>query len=75
MVTRTLISALLTLSGAAIGAQPSAQAGGTDAAACYAISDADARTYCLARARRDSGTCYAIQRPDLRTLCLAEVRR
>lgn len=46
-----------------------------DAGTCYTISDADARTYCLARAHQDSGRCYAIQRPDMRAQCLAEVRR
>lgn len=43
--------------------------------ACYNIGDADARSYCLARARRDAGTCYTIQRADLRAQCLAEVRQ
>jgi hypothetical protein len=46
-----------------------------DAGSCYAIADADARTYCLAKARRDSGTCYAIQNSGLRSQCLAEVRK
>lgn len=43
--------------------------------ACYNIGDSDARSYCLARARRDAGTCYTIQRADLRAQCLAEVRQ
>lgn len=47
----------------------------SDAGACYAIHDADARAYCLAKARRDSSTCYSIQRGDLRAQCLAEVRK
>lgn len=47
----------------------------SDAIACYAIDDADARTYCLARARRDPSQCYAIQRPDVRAQCRAEVRK
>lgn len=46
-----------------------------DASACYAITDGDARTYCLARAHRDASQCYAIQRPDLRAQCRAEVRK
>jgi len=28
-----------------------------DASACYNIADADARTYCLARAHRQPGQC------------------
>lgn len=47
----------------------------SDASACYNISDADARTYCLAQARGESSQCYSIQRPDLRSQCLAEVRK
>jgi hypothetical protein len=46
-----------------------------DTSACYTISDADARTACLARARRDASMCYSVQRSDLRALCLAEVRK
>jgi len=46
-----------------------------DSSACYNIQDADARTYCLARARGESSQCYSIQRADLRSQCLAEVRR
>lgn len=46
-----------------------------DAGACYAISDADTRTYCLARARAESSMCYAVHRADLRAQCLAEVRK
>lgn len=45
-----------------------------DAGSCYNISDGDARSYCLAKARKDAGTCYTIQRADLRSQCLAEVR-
>lgn len=45
-----------------------------DSGACYAIQDADARSYCLARARRDVSACYTIQRADLRSQCLSEVR-
>lgn len=46
-----------------------------DAGSCYAVAEADARAYCLAKARRDSGTCYTIQSSALRSQCLAEVRR
>lgn len=46
-----------------------------DAGSCYAVGDADARQYCLAKARKDPGTCYAVQRADMRAQCLAEVRR
>lgn len=46
-----------------------------DSGACYAVGDADARAYCLARAHGDPGRCYSIQRADLRAMCLAEVRR
>lgn len=47
----------------------------SDAGSCYAINDADARQYCLAKARQDAATCYAIQNSGLRSQCLAEVRR
>lgn len=46
-----------------------------DTATCYTIRDADARTYCLARERREPAQCYAVQRSDLRAQCLAEVRK
>lgn len=46
-----------------------------DTGSCYAIGDADARQYCIAKARRDASQCYAIQRADLRSVCLAEVRK
>lgn len=41
--------------------------------ACYSIGDADARAYCLAKAKQDAGLCYNIQRAELRAMCLAEV--
>lgn len=47
----------------------------TDSGSCYAIGDADARAYCLAKAHHDTGRCYSIQRADLRSMCLAEVRK
>lgn len=46
-----------------------------DASACYNIADADARTYCLARAHRQPGQCYSIQNAAMRSMCLAEVRK
>jgi hypothetical protein len=52
-----------------------APARAADASGCQVINDPDARTYCLAKARRDAGTCYAITRADLRAQCLAEVRK
>lgn len=45
-----------------------------NAGSCYAINNADARTYCLAKARNEPGQCYAIQSSSLRAQCLAEVR-
>lgn len=46
-----------------------------DSGACYSIQDADARAYCLAKARKDTAACYTIQRADMRSMCLAEVRK
>ena len=46
-----------------------------DASACYNIADADARTYCLARAHRQPGQCYSIQNAAMRSMCLADVRK
>lgn len=50
-------------------------ASAADAGSCYAISDPDARTWCLAKAHREPSSCYAIQRADIRTQCLAETRK
>jgi hypothetical protein len=47
----------------------------SDPGTCYTISDADARTYCLAKAHQDSSRCYAIQDSGKRAECLAEVRK
>ena len=47
----------------------------TDPGTCYTISDADARTYCLAKAHNDPSRCYAIQDSSKRAECLAEVRK
>jgi len=46
-----------------------------DSSTCYSIGDPNARTYCLARERKDPSACYSITNPDLRSMCLAEVRR
>lgn len=46
-----------------------------DAGSCYALSNADARVLCLARAHKDPGRCYSIISPDVRAACLAEVRQ
>ncbi len=46
-----------------------------DAGSCYAISDASARAYCLAKAHADPSACYSIQSADKRAQCLAEVRK
>ncbi len=45
-----------------------------DAGACYMISNADSRAFCLAKARGEPSMCYAIQATDMRAACLAEVR-
>lgn len=47
----------------------------TDPGTCYTISDADARTLCLAKAHNDPSRCYAIQDSSKRAECLAEVRK
>jgi len=47
----------------------------SQAAACYNIADADARAYCLARAKHEPAQCYNIKSADLRSMCLAEVRK
>lgn len=47
----------------------------SDSGACYNIQDADARAYCLARAKREPSLCYNVQQADLRSMCLAEVKR
>ncbi|MEB0076308.1 hypothetical protein QN386_06895 [Pseudomonas sp. CCI3.2] len=46
-----------------------------DASSCYAINDADARAYCLAKAHGNPSGCYSILAGDLRSMCLAEVRK
>lgn len=50
-------------------------AAANQSSSCYSIQDADARQYCLAKARREPAQCYAVQRADMRSQCLAEVRK
>jgi len=69
----TFLAILLPLVAVTMWAAERAHA--TDAGSCYAVADADARAYCLAKAHVDPSRCYAIQRADLRSMCLAEVRR
>lgn len=45
----------------------------SDSGACYSIQDADARSYCIARAKKEASHCYSIQNADMRSMCLAEV--
>lgn len=45
------------------------------AGACYNISDADARAYCIARERHDASYCYNIQSASMRSTCMGEVKR
>lgn len=44
------------------------------AVACYSIQDADARSYCIARAKKETSHCYSIQNANMRSMCLAEIR-
>lgn len=46
-----------------------------DTGSCYAITDMDARTWCLAKAHKDPGQCFSIQGSSARSMCLAEVRK
>lgn len=71
---RTLTTALLVFALAVTLLGPVVAFAG-DSGACYSIQDADARAYCLARAKREPSLCYNVQRSDLRSMCLAEVRR
>ena len=66
MISRYLAGLLLGLT---------ATANAADTSSCYAIAEADARTYCLALAHNDPGRCYAIQDSAMRSRCLAEVRQ
>ncbi len=42
---------------------------------CYGISDADARTVCLAKAHGNSSLCYSVKDAGKRAQCLAEVKK
>ncbi len=66
---RYAILALLTAAAPAF-ADSTAAAG-----ACYSITDADARTVCLAKAHKDPARCYAVQSPEKRAQCLAETKK
>lgn len=46
-----------------------------EASACYTISNADQRAWCLAKARGESSMCYTIQDQVTRAQCIAEVRK
>ena len=46
----------------------------SDSGACYSIQNADARSYCIARAKKEPAHCYSIQNATMRAVCLAEVR-
>lgn len=61
--------------GCLLGSLLTATAQAGDAATCYTIASADARAWCLARARHEPSQCYAIQDSAMRAQCLAEVRR
>ena len=65
-----MVALAVAASCAVIGAASAADAG-----SCYAISDADSRSWCLAKARQDPSACFSIQRQDMRAQCLAEMRK
>lgn len=44
----------------------------SNAGTCYNIADSDARSYCIAKARKDVSQCYNIQAAALRSMCLVE---
>lgn len=46
-----------------------------DPGVCYTIKDADARSYCLAKAHVSSSYCYSINDSAKRSECLAEISR
>ena len=68
MARRTLLATLWAFSALPMG---EVMAGASD---CYAIKDADKRTYCLATVKRDYGYCHRIKDSDLRNQCLAEIK-
>lgn len=45
------------------------------AGACYSITDADARTVCLAKAHGNSSLCHSVKDAGKRAQCLAEVKK
>lgn len=51
-----------------------AQVARPSSSACYGIGNADARSYCLARAHRQVSYCYNVQDASMRAMCIAEVR-
>jgi hypothetical protein len=53
----------------------SLSAAAADSGSCYGVNDADARSYCLAKAHQDPSACYTIQNSATRSMCLAEVRK
>jgi hypothetical protein len=55
--------------------RPAVIAPTSDTSACYNVGDSDARSYCLAKARKEASQCYNIQAAGLRSMCLAEVRK
>lgn len=66
---RYAILALLTAAAPAF-ADSTAAAG-----ACYSITDADARTVCLAKTHGNSSLCYSVKDAGKRAQCLAEVKK
>lgn len=42
--------------------------------ACYGVAG-DARSFCMAKAKRDPSYCYSIQNAGTRAACFAEVSR
>lgn len=62
----TYTAALMLTPQFALAASPSA---------CYNVTDSDARSYCIARAKREPAQCYNIQASGMRSMCLAEVRK
>jgi hypothetical protein len=47
----------------------------TDAGRCYGISDADARTVCLAKVHGNPSLCYSVKDAGKRAQCLAETKK
>lgn len=72
---KTTLALLIASAVLAAGLFIAVAAEASDSSSCYAVSDADARVYCLAKANKQPSTCYSIQRAELRSLCLAEVKK